>query len=304
LVGTYNANGYGLYDMHGNVYEWCSDWYGSYSISTQTNPTGSTTGSLRVMRGGAWSYGAQICRSALRASSNPTTPSGDVGFRVVFPTTENPQTVTDIDGNVYHTIKIGTQTWMVENLKTTHYKDGNTIPNVTDSASWKALTTGSYCYYNNDAANDIKYGKLYNWYAVNTAKLAPAGWHVPTDTDWGMLQNYLIANGYNYDGTTTDNKIAKSLAATTEWATDSSTGGNVGNDLTKNNASGFSALPGGSRYSQSTFFGLGFYGFWWSASEWDTSGAPGKGVYSLSNFLVGGNYYKQYGFSVRCVRDY
>jgi len=189
-------------------------------------------------------------------------------------------------------------------LKNTHYKDGNTIPNVTDSASWKALTTGSYCYYNNDAANDIKYGKLYNWYAVNTAKLAPAGWHVPTDTDWGMLQNYLIANGYNYDGTTTDNKIAKSLAATTEWATDSSTGGNVGNDLTKNNASGFSALPGGSRYSQSTFFGLGFYGFWWSASEWDTSGAPGKGVYSLSNFLVGGNYYKQYGFSVRCVRDY
>src|SRR5574344_1392260 len=88
-------------------------------------------------------------------------------------------TVTDIDGNVYHTITIGTQTWMVENLKVSKYNDGTAIPNVTDATAWAALTTGAYCDYNNDVANGTKYGHLYNWYAVNTGKLAPSGWHGP-----------------------------------------------------------------------------------------------------------------------------
>jgi uncharacterized protein (TIGR02145 family) len=169
-------------------------------------------------------------------------------------------TVTDIDGNVYQTVKIGNQVWTVENLRTTRYNDGISINLITDSAAWsKSLirygaawskaSKGAYCYYNNmtDADSIKKYGALYNWYAIDTKKLAPKGWHVPTNAEWDTLQNYLIANGYNWDGTTTGNKIAKSMAAQTDWKTDTNPGA-TGNDLFKNNKSGFSALPGGWRF--------------------------------------------------------
>src|SRR5664279_2133742 len=88
-----------------------------------------------------------------------------------------PAVVTDIDGNVYTTVTIGTQVWMVENLKTTKYNDGTSIPNITDGAAWESLTTPGYCFYNNEAANKTTYGALYNWYTVNSSKLAPTGWH-------------------------------------------------------------------------------------------------------------------------------
>ena len=120
-------------------------------------------------------------------------------------------TVKDADGNVYTTVKIGNQVWTVENLRTTKYNDGSAIPLVTDSAAWVNLTTPGYCYYNNTTNADSikKYGALYNWYAVDTKKLAPAGWHVPTDAEWDTLQNYLIANGYNWDGTTDEQQDSK-----------------------------------------------------------------------------------------------
>ena len=146
---------------------------------------------------------------------------------------------TDADGNVYHTVTIGTQTWTVENLKTSKYNDGTKIPLVTDGTTWGNLTTPGYCWHNNDAAtNKATYGALYNWYAVNTGKLAPSGWHVPTDAEWTTLENYLIAHGYNYDSTTTGNKIAKALAAQTYWTTYSTTG-TIGCNLSTNNRSGF-----------------------------------------------------------------
>jgi uncharacterized protein (TIGR02145 family) len=131
-------------------------------------------------------------------------------------------TVTDIDGNVYTTVKIGTQEWMAENLRTTRYNDSSEIPFVTKSSEWYRLPTPAYCYYNNttNAASIKKFGALYNWYVVNPLnpyKIAPKGWRVPDTTDWNILQNYLIANGYNWDGTTSGNKIAKSMAATTDW---------------------------------------------------------------------------------------
>src|SRR5271157_74086 len=101
-------------------------------------------------------------------------------------------TVTDIDGNVYHTINIGTQEWLAENLRTTRYSDGSPIPLVTDSLTWGKLITPGYCWYNNDSATFGRtYGALYNWHAVNTKKLAPKGWHVPSDSEWTILINFL-----------------------------------------------------------------------------------------------------------------
>jgi uncharacterized protein (TIGR02145 family) len=138
----------------------------------------------------------------------------------------------DADGNNYSMVTIGTQLWMAENLKTTQYNDSTAIPFITDSTAWANQTTPCYCWYNNDAGTyKNMYGALYNWYTVNTGKLAPKGWHVPTDADLQTLKNYLIANGYNYDGSTQVNvdSVAKSLAAITNWIPDTGKG-TIGND--------------------------------------------------------------------------
>jgi uncharacterized protein (TIGR02145 family) len=211
-------------------------------------------------------------------------------------------TVTDADGNVYQTVKVGNQVWTIENLKTTKYNDGTPIPLVMDSIAWGNLTTPGFCWYNNDMRNKDKYGALYNWYAVDTKKLAPKGWHVATDAEWKTLENYLIANGYNWDGSTTDNKIAKSLAAKTDWAVNTNPGA-IGNDLIKNNKSDFSTLPGGYRGSGGNFYGMGGYGHWWSASEINASFAYGRDL----RFDYYGLYWydcnKSYGFSVRLLQE-
>ena len=217
-------------------------------------------------------------------------------------TTDRGNTITDLDGNMYHIVIIGTQTWMVENLKTTQYNDGTFIPLVTDSITWGNLTTPAFCWYNNDAATyKNTYGALYNWYTVNTGKLAPTGWHVSTDAEWTTLQNYLIANGYNFDGSTSGDYYGKSIAATANWASCTITG-TIGNDLSINNRTGFSALPGGYR-SSSEFYKTGDYGFWWSSVESDTFSAwyrflgyDGTGLYQYDSN-------KNFGFSIRCVRD-
>ena len=216
-------------------------------------------------------------------------------------------TVTDIDGNVYQTVKIGNQVWTVENLRTTKYNDGTPIPLVTDSAAWKALNNPGYCYYNNTTdANFIKkFGALYNWYAVNTKKLAPKGWHIPLDAEWTILQNYLIANGYNWDGTKTENKIAKSMAAKTDWViwvTATNTGA-ICNDLTKNNKSGFMALPGGYRDSNDDFISIGYFCDWWSATEYGASSAYNRNLFYGIVLLNRYSFSKSCGLSVRLLRD-
>jgi uncharacterized protein (TIGR02145 family) len=218
-------------------------------------------------------------------------------------TTAPPVTVTDADGNVYNTVTIGTQTWTVENLRTTKYNDGTAIPNVTNTTSWRNLTTPGYCWYNNDATTyKATYGALYNWYAVNTGKLAPAGWHVPTDAEWTTLENYLIANGYNYDGTTTGNYIAKAMAAQTNWTT-YSTVGTIGCNLSANNRSGFSALPGGYRGVNGGFDDIGYDGGWWSATEGGASDAYGRYLFYNDSYLDRDISFKSCGLSVRLVRD-
>jgi len=210
-------------------------------------------------------------------------------------------TVTDIDGNNYKTVVIGTQEWMAANLNTTKYNDGTAIPNETDNTAWINLTTGAYCNYNNLVSNAATYGRLYNWYSTNTGKLCPTGWHVPSDAEWTNLQNYLIANGYNYDGTTIDNKIAKSMASTTGWNSSPITG-TVGNNSSTNNKSAFTALSGGARYNNGTFSDIGIYGYWWNSSEYLTS-AIDRYLFFYSNYLFNRVDSKVSGFSVRCLRD-
>jgi len=212
-------------------------------------------------------------------------------------------TVKDFDGNEYHTVKLGTQTWMVENLKSTKYNDGTAIPVISDNTAWLKLSTGACCIYNNDDANDAKYGKLYNWYAVNTGKLAPIGWHVPTDTEWTTLENYISAN------VGTSSSVAKALAAKTDWSTTTKYGA-IGTDLSKNNYSGFSALPGGWRnydYTDSfVFVDKGDYGYWWSSTSY-IQFPNVSGYWSLSYGSSGGFYSdgqpNRMGLSVRCIKD-
>jgi uncharacterized protein (TIGR02145 family) len=205
------------------------------------------------------------------------------------------------DGLFYKTVKIGDQIWMAENLKATKLNNGENIPFVTGNAAWVSLTTPGYCWYNNDeAGNKNTYGALYNWYAVNTGKLCPEGWHVPRYLEWKLLEDYLIANEYNYDGSTTGNKIAKSLASTTKWST-LSTDGAPGNNPAANNRSGFTALPGGLRYDN--FIMLEGSCEFWSGSENDDNYASGFQIFasSVSSYLQYAEY-KYSGFSVRCVR--
>ncbi len=193
--------------------------------------------------------------------------------------------MTDIEGNTYKTIKIGSQTWMAENLKTTKYNDGTSIPNVTDNSVWAGLTSGAYCWYNNDINNRNTYGALYNWHVVNTGKLCPTGWHVPADGEWNTLTNFL--GGASISG--------GKLKYVTGWSSP-----NTG----ATNSSGFSALPGGARDSNNgSFLNVGSYGYWWSSSEYDSSNAWNRYLhYDYASLYRYGNY-KRGGFSVRCVRD-
>lgn len=214
-------------------------------------------------------------------------------------------TVTDVEGNVYKTVKIGNQWWMAENLKTHKLKDGTPISYVIDNIIWSdpSIASPMMCYYeNNDVENKDKYGALYNWYAVNTGNLAPEGWHVATLADWEKMRDFLISNGYNYDGTTAVNKIAKSLAAVTGWANDP-TPGNVGNDQESNNKSGLNILPGGIRESDGTFStGSSLQTVWTSVELNQTDGISIKLAYNNPG-LTDGWSSKLKGRPVRCVKD-
>jgi uncharacterized protein (TIGR02145 family) len=211
----------------------------------------------------------------------------------------------DGDNNYYPVVQINTQLWMAENLKTTKYRDGTAIPVVTDNTAWTYLRTPGYCWYsNNEASYKNTYGALYNWYTVNTGNLCPVGWHAPTNAELTRLENYLIADGFNYDGSTTGNKIAKALASTTLW-TSSTTPGTVGNPdyPSKRNATAFTAVPGGNRDDSGLFSNIGYDGFWWSASGYDASFAWYSNLLCNSSSVSHNFFLKMLGFSVRCVRD-
>lgn len=196
--------------------------------------------------------------------------------------------VSDIDGNVYHTVTIGAQIWMKENLNVSRYRNGDIIPQVSDPTAWSNLTTGAWCYYDNNTANGTIYGKLYNWYAVNDSRgLAPSGWHIPSDAEWTMLTTYL--GGQDVVGA----KLKE--AGITHWMSP-----NTG----ATNSSGFTALPGGVCQKYGDFFEIGTSGFWWSSTE-GGGGATAWFRYMLydKSVIWYAGIDKKFGYSVRCLKN-
>jgi uncharacterized protein (TIGR02145 family) len=241
-----------------------------------------------------------------------------------FTITVNPDadTVTDQDGNTYDYLTYGDQVWTVDNAEMVTYRDGSPIPQVTDATQWSNLSTGAWCYVYNSQSNE----KLYNWYAVagihdddpNTPnkEFAPEGWHVPTDAEWTELEDYLIINGYNYDGTTEGNKIAKAMASTTGWPFNSNEG-RPGYYAETNNSSGFNSYPKGYRDYSGNFTFVGSSSIFISAnSSNDNLSYNWRGIFSggigfvrqYNNENTSGdptfyNRFKKRGQSVRFVRD-
>jgi len=185
----------------------------------------------------------------------------------------------------YPTVTIGTQIWMQKNLNVCKYRNGDDIPQVQDPTAWEALTTGAWCYYNNDTANGPVYGKLYNWYAVNDPRgLAPTGNHIPSDAEWTILTTFL---GGEFAG--------DKMKATTGWTPYSG--------ITNTNSSGFTGLPGGYRSNNGAFDSVGNFGTWWSSSEVVTTDAWARDLrYDFGGANRNG-FSKAIGFSVRCLRD-
>jgi uncharacterized protein (TIGR02145 family) len=215
-------------------------------------------------------------------------------------TTKN--NVSDIDGNVYNAVQIRTQTWMKENLKVQHYNNGDPIPNITDNNTWSNLSTGACCDYSNDPANTNTYGHLYNFYTVaDSRKLCMTGWHVPTDADWTTLTDYLTNNSFGYQGS--GNDIGKSMASVSVWKSNSAAG-TVGNDQTSNNASGFSAVPGGYRSnSNGNFIDITQSAFFWSGSILDANNTLYRSLRFDNSLVDRQGFSKNGGLSIRCVKD-
>jgi uncharacterized protein (TIGR02145 family) len=199
--------------------------------------------------------------------------------------------MTDQEGNTYKTVNIGDQIWMAENLKTTKYRNGELIPKVVENSEWESITTGAYCNYDNQKSFVNTYGRLYNWFAITDSRnLAPAGWHVATDTDWTTLINYL--------GGEREAGVKLEETGTTHWKTESGA----------TNESGFTALPGGYRSDQTIFYiqqpyhysFLGLYGWWWSSTESTSTLAWSDWISLIIHRSLAT---KQWGLSVRCVKD-
>lgn len=200
-----------------------------------------------------------------------------------------------INENCIPSVTICDQTWMLKNLDVSFYRNGDLIPQVTDPTAWDGLTTGAWCYYNNDPANGIVYGKMYNWYAVNDPRgLAPTGWHVPTIAEWTVLSNCLggelVAGGKMKSiGTIED--------GTGLWHSP---------NLNATNSSGFTGLPGTYRFFSGVWGSLGNSGYWWSSSQhtFITNAASNCVLFAQSDYFATSSWsIKGLGLSVRCLRD-
>ncbi len=218
--------------------------------------------------------------SGIYRTVSTITPTQDQTITFIF------VACTDIDGNNYSVVQIGTQVWMGENLKVTKYRNGDAISNITDNTQWASANTGAYCVYDNNPANSAIYGNLYNWRAVSdNKKIAPVGWHVATEAEITNLRTYL--GGTIFVG----GKLKET--GTSHWTSPNS-------DAT--NETGFTALPSGNRY-QGVFVNLGVSGWWWTSSTGGTSWAYYYSMASNNAKLDLFTYDKKDGFAVRCVKD-
>lgn len=211
---------------------------------------------------------------------------------------EEEETVTDIDGNVYHTITIGTQVWMLENLRTTKYLNGSPIANVTDGTEWANLTNGAYCDYENTPGNSETYGRLYNWYAVNENRgLAPEGWHIPSDQEWKTLEMFLGMSQEQADATGnrgTDEGAKLKETGKTHWVSGEGA----------SNESGFTALPGGTRgWGNGSYINLAYVGYWWSSTESSSDHAWWRKLAPVDKTVNRNEERLNQGASVRCIKD-
>jgi len=198
-----------------------------------------------------------------------------------------PEPVTDIEGNIYKTVRIGTQIWMAENLKTTRFNDGTSIPLITNDIAWGNLTTPGYCWYKNDEGTyKDPYGALYNGYTVIPGILCPTGWHLPGMDEWQQLRDFLV------DTTKGGGKLKE--AGTIHWLSP-----NKGAD----NSTGFSALAAGIRYFEGSFSSFSYFTSFWSSTETGTNDQWYLSLY-YGNAIVSMNHRsKNQGFSVRCIKD-
>ena len=211
----------------------------------------------------------------------------DLNGEIIFNSSLTYGSVTDIDGNVYKTILIGTQIWMAENLKTTKYNDGANIPNVTDNATWGSLTTPAYCWYENNIAYKTLFGAKYNWFVVETGKICPSGWHIPSDGEWTVLTDYL--GGENVAG----GKIKE--VGLTHWDSP-----NLGATI----SSGFTSLPGGQRNAEGSFLGICSYDTWWSSTEYNYLKPYYRSDAAINTVVFRGyGGLKTIGTALRCVKD-
>jgi uncharacterized protein (TIGR02145 family) len=293
---TKNANGLGTIEIGGGTIVTGTfagiDWStGTYFTKTVTDPTSGTgytiTGTSQLLS----------VPSALYAKTAGTSDALQSQLNMLKISSAAGGTISDVDNNVYNTVKIGTQVWMAENLKTTKYNDGTAIPNITDNTAWATLTTGAYSDYSNTSSNSNTYGRLYNWYAVdnnsatkaasNSGKsVCPTGWHIPNDAEWTTLTTYL--GGESVSG----GKLKE--IGLTHWITP-----NTG----ATNETGFTALPGGVRIYFGAYSNIGISGSWWSSNESSSTYPWIRFMGFDSASVVRSDSNKLFGFSVRCLRD-
>lgn len=244
-------------------------------------PNGSGSGSFTCTLDGLTTNTSYFMR-AYATNSAGTGYGPEMAFR-----TWNDELVTDIDGNVYHTVTVGSHVWLVENLKVTHYRNGDPVELVTDNAAWEGQTSGAYCNYNHSSGNADIYGRLYNWFAVNDdRKIAPEGWHVSSDGEWSTL------SGTQGGEAVAGGKLKE--AGFIHWNEPNSSA---------TNETGFSALPGGHREYGGGFTYINWGGGWWCSTEENYNDAwiryMDYGAFDIWRALED----KRYGRSVRCVKD-
>ncbi len=307
------------------------DWStGTYFIKTETDPTGGVsytitgTSQLLSVPYALYSKTSEYSTNAVTLTGNQTitgnkTFNGTTTVATPVNTTDaatkgyvdalqnriqqlQAETgVNDSEGNHYNAVKIGSQVWMKENLKTTKYQNGDLIGTTTLDITTESSPKYQWAYDGNESYV-ATLGRLYTWYAVaDSRNICPMGWHIPTDSEWTVLSNYLTTNGYGYAGSGGD--ITKSLASTSGWDA-SETPGTPGNDQGSNNSSGFSAFASGLRRSDGAFDYNGTQSPWWSSSEISAIYGYNRIIYNGLNYLHSSNNLEKYhGFSVRCLKD-